>query len=145
MVGGDDESVGPVTSVSPDTVGPSPERQNQLREMERLAKDVKDKAARRMGIVVVVVVLALAFVAIGGLPGHTIDQGERGVMTSFGKTSPDPLQPGLGFKWPIIQAVHTYPVRVLVHSAPASSGAPKICSWSIRQSLLTTTLSPPML
>lgn len=44
-------------------------------------------------------------------------------MTSFGKTSPDPLQPGLGFKWPIIQAVHTYPVRVLVHSAPASSAS----------------------
>ena len=139
MVDGDIESAGPAAHGDPvdpvdpaDPVGPvapaSPaglieEKRDQLREVERLAKDVKEKAARRMGIVVAVVVLAFVFVAIGGLPWYTIDQGERGVMTSFGKTSPEPLQPGLGFKWPIVQAVHIYPVRVQVHSAPASSAS----------------------
>ncbi len=123
MVDSDGESVGTVAPVGPDPVSPSPEKQNQRREMERLAKEVKEKAARRIGIVAAVVVLALAFVAIGGLPWYTIDQGERGVLTTFGKTSTEPLQPGLGFKWPIIQAVHLYPVRVQVHSAPASSAS----------------------
>ena len=127
MADGDGESVNPVdpvdavAPVSP--AGPTEERRDQLREMERIAREVKEKAAKRMGIVVVVVVLAFIFIAIGGLPWYTIDQGERGVMTSFGKTSPDPLQPGLGFKWPIVQAVHIYPVRVQVHSAPASSAS----------------------
>lgn len=127
MADDDGESVNPVDPV--DTVapvsptGPTEERRDQLREMERIAREVKEKAAKRMGIVVAVVVLVFIFIAIGGLPWYTIDQGERGVMTSFGKTSPDPLQPGLGFKWPIVQAVHIYPVRVQVHSAPASSAS----------------------
>lgn len=127
MVDSNGESAGPTAPVDPvapaSPVSPIEEKRDQLRDMERLAREVKEKAARRMGIVVAVVIFAIAFVAVGGLPWYTIDQGERGVMTSFGKTSPDPLQPGLGFKWPIVQAVHTYPVRVQVHSAPASSAS----------------------
>ena len=118
MVDGDGESVAPASPVDP-----IEEKPDHLSEMERLAKEVKEKATRLMRIVIVVAVLALVFTVIGGLPWYTIDQGERGVMTSFGKTSPDPLQPGLGIKWPIVQSVHKYPVRVQVHSAPASSAS----------------------
>ena len=124
MVEGDGESVGtegPVTPAGPtDPIG---EKLDHLSEMGRLARDVRAKAARPIRIVIVVAALALVFTVIGGLPWYTIDQGERGVMTTFGKTSPDPLQPGLGIKWPIVQTVHKYPVRVQVHSAPASSAS----------------------
>jgi regulator of protease activity HflC (stomatin/prohibitin superfamily) len=121
MVDDYSESVDPAAPASP--IDLIKEKPDYLRQMKALAREMMAKATILIGIVIAVGILALLFAAIGGLPWYTIDQGERGVMTSFGKTSPDPLQPGLGLKWPVVQTVHIYPVRVQVHSAPASSAS----------------------
>jgi len=40
----------------------------------------------------------------------TIDQGDRAVVTTFGEVSGE-MEPGLNFRAPIVQGVHTYTVR----------------------------------
>ena len=43
---------------------------------------------------------------------RVIDSGERGVKTTFGKVFEKPLPPGLNWKWPIIQGITIYDVRM---------------------------------
>ncbi len=42
---------------------------------------------------------------------QTIDSGERGVRTTFGKVSEEALDEGLHFKIPTIQKIHTFSIR----------------------------------
>ena len=67
-------------------------------------------------------VLLRTLMAIGAMltvpaitPGcsfRVVDSGERGVKTTFGKAEEEPLAPGLRFKWPLIQGITLYDVRV---------------------------------
>ena len=43
---------------------------------------------------------------------RVIDSGERGVKTTFGKASQEVLMPGLRWKWPLIQGITIYDVRI---------------------------------
>ena len=52
------------------------------------------------------------FTGITGCGFRVVDSGERGVKTTFGKADEKPLTPGLSFKWPIIQGITLYDVRV---------------------------------
>ena len=62
--------------------------------------------------------IALGALVLGlstGLSGcgfRIIDSGERGVKTTFGKASKEVLAPGLRWKWPLIQGITIYDVRV---------------------------------
>jgi len=49
---------------------------------------------------------------ITGCGFRVVDSGERGVKTTFGKVEEEPLTPGLNWKWPIIQGITLYDVRV---------------------------------
>lgn len=44
--------------------------------------------------------------------GKIIDDGERGVKTTFGKVDENPLSPGFNWRWPIAQSILKYDVRV---------------------------------
>ncbi|NPD15295.1 hypothetical protein HOY34_08795 [Xinfangfangia sp. D13-10-4-6] len=57
-------------------------------------------------------VVSAAIVAIISLFGsfYTVDEGERGVIVSFG-TVQGTADPGIHFKMPIITSVHTVPLR----------------------------------
>ena len=48
---------------------------------------------------------------ISGCGFRVINSGERGVKTTFGKASKEPLTAGLNFKWPLIQGITLYDVR----------------------------------
>ena len=49
---------------------------------------------------------------ITGCGFRVVDTGERGVKTTFGKASNEPLTAGLNWKWPVIQGITLYDVRV---------------------------------
>ena len=52
------------------------------------------------------------FTGISGCGCRVVDSGERGVKTTFGKAQEEPLTPGLNWKWPLIQGITLYDVRV---------------------------------
>ena len=60
--------------------------------------------------------LALGVIAIVALwalsPFAVVPAGHRGVMTTFGKVSPEVLGEGLHFLWPIAQSIHLLDVRI---------------------------------
>jgi len=53
---------------------------------------------------------------------YTIDAGDRGIVRTFGKISPDISQPGLHFKIPLIQHVIVYSVRTQTISFDNKAG-----------------------
>lgn len=56
-------------------------------------------------------VLALVLLIVFFTSWYTIDAGDRGIVLTFGKASPDISQPGMHFKIPLVQSVVVYSVR----------------------------------
>ena len=73
---------------------------------DALGNEIKTGIRVAVGIVLLVIVIILLFGA-----WYTIDAGDRGVVLTLGKASPIISQPGLHFKFPIIQSVVVYSVR----------------------------------
>ncbi len=61
-------------------------------------------------LIAVPIVLVLAVVLIN--PIRIVDAGTRGVLTTFGKVDPEPLEEGIHFVMPMISRVHIIDVRL---------------------------------
>ena len=63
-------------------------------------------------VIGIVGAVIIAFLVLTGVFGswYTVDEGERGVLLRNGKFV-EVVQPGLGFKWPMIESVETISVR----------------------------------
>lgn len=66
------------------------------------------RTALRYGAIAVAVIAVLTFLA----PFAIVPAGSRGVITTFGKVSPEVLDEGLHFRIPIAQTVHLVDVRI---------------------------------
>lgn len=62
-----------------------------------------------------VVLLGLAFVGIG-LSAFTVNERERAIKLQLGQVVEADYQPGLHFKWPVVQNVRKFPKRILTIS-----------------------------
>tara|TARA_Y100001963_G_scaffold103450_1_gene142396 strand:- start:362 stop:1288 length:927 start_codon:yes stop_codon:yes gene_type:complete len=62
----------------------------------------------RKNIIASILAVFIIILVFGGF--YTIDERERGVVTRYGKVVDTP-QPGLGFKFPIVDKVHKIPVQ----------------------------------
>jgi len=60
---------------------------------------------------VVIVVLMVILVALG--PFYIVEQGQQAVVTRFGKIVATDIEPGLKFKFPVIDNVVRYPRKIL--------------------------------
>ena len=62
-----------------------------------------------------VVLLGLAFVVIG-LSAFTVNERERAIKLQLGQVVEADYQPGLHFKWPVVQNIRKFPKRILTIS-----------------------------
>jgi len=68
--------------------------------------------------ILIVLVLVIALIGFSGA-AFTIDEKEQAIITQFGKYIKTIREPGLHFKVPIIQTLHRFDKRILVHEAAA--------------------------
>lgn len=75
-------------------------------------------------IIPMIIIIGGLFIGLIFLFGtfYTIDAGERGILLTFGKASSDISQPGLHFKWPLVQKVIRYSVRTQTISFDNKAG-----------------------
>ena len=66
----------------------------------------------RNGMRNAVLVLVVALVAVFIAPVAVVPAGGRGVMTTFGSPRNELYEPGLHFRWPIAQTMHTMNVQI---------------------------------
>ncbi len=59
-----------------------------------------------------VLVLVVALVAVFIAPVAVVPAGSRGVMTTFGSARNELYEPGLHFRWPIAQTMHTMNIQI---------------------------------
>ncbi|REC94432.1 protease modulator HflC [Kushneria indalinina] len=69
-------------------------------------------------LVIVIVLGILAWVGSASL--YTINETERGIKLRFGEIVENDIQPGLHFKWPILNTVRIFDTRVLSVDASAT-------------------------
>jgi regulator of protease activity HflC (stomatin/prohibitin superfamily) len=74
-------------------------------------------------IILGVVILIFAVGVLGSF--FTVDSGQRGVLLTFKKASPISYEPGLHFKWPIVQSVVTMDVQTQKYEVDKASAASK--------------------
>lgn len=60
----------------------------------------------------IVVVIGLALVVVG-LSAFTVDQRELAIKLQFGEVVAEDYEPGLHWKWPVVQNVRKFPKRIL--------------------------------
>ena len=60
----------------------------------------------------IVVVLGLILVIVG-LAAFTVDERELAIKLQFGEVVAEDYEPGLHWKWPIVQNVRKFPKRIL--------------------------------
>ncbi len=68
--------------------------------------------------VLIIIILVIAVAVFAGA-AFTIDEKEQAIITQFGKYIRTIKEPGLHFKVPILQTLHRFDRRVLVHDAAA--------------------------
>src|SRR5262245_20254115 len=69
----------------------------------------------RIGAILVLVIL------FASCSATVVDPGHRGVKITMGKVSPEPLEEGLHFRWPMFQQIRQLDVRTLRWAAEAQS------------------------
>lgn len=69
-------------------------------------------------LVIIIVLGILAWVGSASL--YTINETERGIKLRFGEVIENDIQPGLHFKWPILNTVRIFDTRVLSVDASAT-------------------------
>ncbi|NWF56304.1 MAG: protease modulator HflC [Syntrophaceae bacterium] len=68
--------------------------------------------------ILIAVVLVMALIVFAGA-AFTIDEKEQAIITQFGKYIRTIKEPGLHFKVPVIQTLHLFDKRILVHDPSA--------------------------
>jgi len=68
--------------------------------------------------ILIVIILVIALIVFAGA-AFTIDEKEQAIITQFGKYIRTIKEPGLHFKVPIVQTLHRFDKRILVHDAAA--------------------------
>lgn len=62
-------------------------------------------------LVIIIVLGLLAW--LGSASFYTVNETERGIKLRFGEIVENDIQPGLHFKWPVLNTVHIFDTRVL--------------------------------
>ena len=95
------------------------------------------------GGMVLILLLALVVVVCSSM-FYTVHESEHAILMYFGKPAPEPITPGLHFKWPIINTVQKYDRRLRVYVPTAITQTLKDKKTIILQAYLCWRISDPL-
>merc|ERR1711916_346527 len=66
---------------------------------------------------ILILIVALVVLVVGYNSGYIVKETGRAVLLTFGKLDTANIDPGLDFKWPLVQEVRKFDARVLTFDA----------------------------
>ena len=92
-----------------------------------------------------IVLLCLAVLAaVCSSMFYTVNEREHAILMYFGKPRPEPIKPGLRFKWPMVNTVQKYDRRLRVHVTKAITQTLKDKKTIILEAYLCWRISDPL-
>ena len=92
-----------------------------------------------------IVLLCLALLAaVCSSMFYTVNEREHAILMYFGKPRPEPIKPGLRFKWPMVNTVQKYDRRLRVHVTKAITQTLKDKKTIILEAYLCWRISDPL-